>query len=122
MTSLVRWCANAGETYYILVHGAFSYEVGHFKIGYYHDDEPCNVAPDSVVIQPIARDSTGVADRVRLYWPPVPYAEGYNVYCDTVFSMCLLPACLLGTTTDTTYTDSLRAGVRYFYAVRTSNP
>jgi len=121
MTSLVNWCANTGETYYILVHGAFWYEVGHFKIGYWHDETLCNIAPDSLVIQALG-DTSGVANRVRLYWTPVPYASAYCVHRDTTLGIPLSPATLIGTTADTNYTDSLHAGLKYFYTVTTSIP
>jgi hypothetical protein len=59
MTSLVSWCTRPGEEYYILVHGAFWYEVGKFKIGYWHDDLPCDNPP---ACEPCVADFSVVLD------------------------------------------------------------
>lgn len=69
--------------------------------------------PTELVIQPLGSN-------IRLAWDRVNGALHYHVYRDTVTTITPAPALLIGSTTDSTYTDTgiiNSANVKYFYAV-----
>lgn len=54
---------------------------------------------------------------IQLWWAPAANASLYNVYRDTVETVGLSPANLIGTATDTTFTDSDPSPVKAYYVV-----
>lgn len=75
-------------------------------------------APQAVVIQ---QDQP----LMRLYWPPVSGAAGYNVYRAAAIDVSALPVNLIGATPDTSFVDSFGLGnpdVRSFYVVTATTP